>query len=341
MTARFIDKEAPGGKRTPLREALPLETPFVIQIFPIYTCNFRCKYCHFSVPKRERPFVTDAVSMDLNLFKKCVDDMCAFSDKLKTLRFVGMGEPLLHGDIAEMVAYSKKKRVANCVEILTNGSLLTRDTADKLIDAGLDRLVVSLQGLDEKKYREISGIDIAFKQFLDNLEYFYKRKKSTHVYFKVVDCALEGESGRSRFFELFGNICDSIGIEHAVPIFPGARYNAALERAAGGGRVSQFGLAVSHVETCPQPFYLMQINPDGKVVGCHSIPYPEILGDCNNEMLAGIWNGRNFNSFRLRLLDGRSSVCAVCKECNIMNLRMFPEDDIGADAERLKRYYGL
>ena len=35
----------PGGVREPLRDVLPLDTPYLIQMFPVYGCNFRCGFC--------------------------------------------------------------------------------------------------------------------------------------------------------------------------------------------------------------------------------------------------------------------------------------------------------
>ena len=52
VKAKDISGQAPGGKRTALADVLPLHTPFVIQIFPVYACNFACKYCIFSVRRR-------------------------------------------------------------------------------------------------------------------------------------------------------------------------------------------------------------------------------------------------------------------------------------------------
>jgi sulfatase maturation enzyme AslB (radical SAM superfamily) len=58
MKAKDISGQAPGGKRTMLAEVLPLDTPFVVQFFPIYACNFKCGYCIFSVPKPKRHFIS-------------------------------------------------------------------------------------------------------------------------------------------------------------------------------------------------------------------------------------------------------------------------------------------
>ena len=63
--------------------------------------------------------------MDFDLYKKCIDDMALFPNKVKVLRIVGIGEPLLHKNIVDMVEYAVSKDIANTVEILTNASLLT------------------------------------------------------------------------------------------------------------------------------------------------------------------------------------------------------------------------
>ncbi len=337
MKAKDISGQAPGGKRTPLKEVLPLSTPYVVQIFPIYACNFKCKYCIFSVEKSKRYFISDKAVMELELYKKCVDEMAQFPEKIKVVRFVGIGEPLLHKQIADMVKYTVDKDIANTVEILTNASLLTHEMTDALVNAGLDRLVVSLQGVDKEKYLKVSSIDLDFEQFIDNLRYFYEHKGNTQVYIKIVDIALDNEAEKEKFYELFGDICDTMAIENTVPIHTGVDFEDVLVEKDKGK--TQFGLPVCDVKVCPQPFFHMQINPDGKVVPCYSFEYPEILGDCNIETVNDIWNGERFHEFRRKMLDGLEGVSPICKECSIIKYRWFPEDDLSSDTERLKKLY--
>ncbi len=78
--------------------------------------------------------------------------------------------------------------------------------SDALIAAGLSRLVVSLQGTTQDKYRDVCGADIDFPSFIDNLRYFFNHKGKTHVYFKIVDCALDGKEDEQRFYDVFGDI---------------------------------------------------------------------------------------------------------------------------------------
>ncbi len=253
MKAKDISGQAPGGQRTPLGEVLPLDTPFVVQIFPIYACNFRCGYCIFSVEKSKRHFISDKPIMDYDLFRKTVDEMALFPSQLKVLRFVGIGEPLLHPRIVDMVRYAASRKIAKVVEILTNASLLTPSMSDALIQAGLTRLIISLQGTTAGKYEEVSGVRIDFEKFVSNIRYFYQNRENTQMYIKVVDCALDGEKDKERFFKMFGDICDTIAVEYAVPIHSGVKYHRLLKEKQQ--KVTQFGFPVRDVRICPQPFF--------------------------------------------------------------------------------------
>jgi len=316
LKAKDISGQAPGGKRTKLADVLPLKTPYVVQIFPVYACNFKCKYCIFSISKEKRGFISDKALMDLDLYKKCVDDMFEFPEKIKVLRFVGIGEPLLHKDIVEMIYYTVCKGIALKTELLS-------------------RLVVSLQGTSKKIYKDVCGADIDMDKFLRNLRYFYEHKKNTEMYLKIVDTALDGEADKEKFFKLFGDICDTIAVEHTVPIHSNIDYTDILLEKKG--KVTQFGLPVNELDICSQPFFTMQVNPDGKVVPCYSFEYPGIMGDCNKEKLTDIWNGTEFAKFRRQILERKKN--EVCKNCNISKYRSFPEDSLKDDAERLKTYY--
>ena len=334
MQATNISGQAPGGKRTRLATALPLDTPYVVQIFPVYACNFKCNYCIFSITKDKRTFISDKTRMDFALYKKCIDELASFPRKIKVLRFVGIGEPLLHKNISRMIEYAANKNVANTIELLTNASLLTPQMSDKLISAGLSRLVVSIQGTTQEKYLETSAVELDLSEFIQNLHYFFKNKGTVQIYIKIVDSALSNKNDEQKFYNLFGNCCDTIAIEHTVPIHSGIDYEKVFQ--SEDHTLTQFGLPISDVKVCPQPFFTMQINPDGKVVPCFSFEYPEIMGDCNHEAVNKIWTSKNFQAFRRKMLNGAEQTSESCQDCSIIKYRIFPEDDLSNDAEHLK-----
>jgi radical SAM protein with 4Fe4S-binding SPASM domain len=340
MKAKIIKNKSKGtgdGKREKLATLLPLDTPILLQYFPIYACNFKCHYCTFSAPKEKRGFISNKVSMDIELFKKTIDEAKEFNNKIKVVRFVGMGEPLLHKQIDYMIKYTMNSGITDFTEILTNGSLLTKDLANRLIEADLSSLFISIQGTSEVKYKNICDFDINMNKFLDNIRYYFEHKKANQkLHIKIIDCALDSKEDEEYFYEMFGDVCDTIAVEFSGPIFPGVEYEKVLPKK--NLQLTQFGKHKRQVLICPQPFFTMQINPDGNVVPCYSVNYPEILGNCYNEHIVDIWLGKKYNKFRFNMLDGME-FNEVCKKCNIIKHRFHPEDDLSGDVERLKQVY--
>lgn len=338
MNAIDISGQAPGGQRVKLAERVPLDTPLVVQFHPVKLCNFRCKYCGFSMKLEDRPYLSDRTEIDFDLYKKGVDEMLLFPSRVKALKLAGMGEPLIYERVSDMMAYATDKNAADKTEIITNGFLLSHKMSDSLVAAGLSRLVISIQGTSAKKYQEVCGKKIDFEEFVSNIRYFYENRKKTHVYIKIIDIALDGKEGRDRFYSIFVDICDTIGIENAVPIHPGLEFNETLKNK--GSRLTQFGMPLNSENViCPQPFFLMHVTPDGKVIPCCAFKYPLYVGDLNKQTLPEIWNSREFNAFRKSMLNGVRS-CKVCEACDINTYRMFPEDDLSEAAGRLKKIYG-
>ena len=66
--------------------------------------------------------------MEFDLFKKLVDDLAQFDDRLKKVKIGNHGEPTLHPRLPEMISYIRDKGVADTVELFTNGSKLNPET---------------------------------------------------------------------------------------------------------------------------------------------------------------------------------------------------------------------
>jgi MoaA/NifB/PqqE/SkfB family radical SAM enzyme len=87
--------------------------------------------------------------MDRDVFAKILDSM---PDTVETVFFGGMGEPLFHGDIVEMVRTASS---GHRTELLTNGTLLTREMSKNLLEAGLKKLWVSIDAFETAGYEHI------------------------------------------------------------------------------------------------------------------------------------------------------------------------------------------
>lgn len=140
------------GGRSILSQCIPLDTPYTIIVCPIYACNFRCKYCLHSLPEKIRPHVPKQKRLGFELFKKMIDDMGSFAHKVKVLNLCGLGEPLLETGLPNMIQYAAEKQVANVIEVISNGILLSNEMSERIASSGLTRLKISIQGLDSETY---------------------------------------------------------------------------------------------------------------------------------------------------------------------------------------------
>lgn len=318
--SRLQLKEKPNRfGRSKLSEVLPLQVPFCINIFPINACNFKCKYCYYAEESYSKQKYYDKNVMSLKEFKKYADDISGFGTPIKTLRFVGQGEPLLHKDIDLMVKYAKEINIAEKVEIITNGSLLTNQMADKLIMAGLSSLLISIQGINSSQYEEFCGVDIDYNKLIENIKYFYENKKETVLHVKIIDFVLNSASDKTKYYDIFSNIADKCIIEPLCT-------NDLLD--FSWLNTSKYRIDENKKEDiCPYPFYQMQITPDGYVKPCCAASHlAPTIGNAQEKTIAEIWNSREFNEFRINMLNG--IVPKHCENCSALQEKRVPKEDV-------------
>jgi len=131
-------------------------------------CNFRCTYC---MPKevfgRDFAFLDRA---ELLTFEEIARLSRLFVyEGVEKIRLTG-GEPLLRRDLERLVAMLARIRGVQDIALTTNGSLLTRDKAFALHDAGLNRITVSLDSLDDAVFRRMNDVDFPVARVLEAID---------------------------------------------------------------------------------------------------------------------------------------------------------------------------
>jgi len=123
-----------------------------VYLEPTTDCNLRCRTCMRS------SWSEPGGSMDLGLVRKVLEDLGRLP-RMPELSFWGFGEPLLHPDILEMIRLAKQAGART--ELVTNGLLLNRSAADRLLALGLDKLVVSIDGVSPESHAQTrTGADL-------------------------------------------------------------------------------------------------------------------------------------------------------------------------------------
>ena len=319
LTTRSLKKN-----RTVLHEVLPVDTPFLFGIFVGDICNFKCKYCIQSaesdVPEKK---LLVQKFLDWDTFIKIAESAKRFPHKIKTVLFSSIGEPLLNPRLPDMIRYLNEIDLADAYEIVTNASLLTPELGEKLVDAGLTRLCISLQGITSEKYREICGADIDYLIFYENIKKFYEYSRGRcKLHIKTVDLALdEGED--KLFMEMYGSICDTIFIDKVAPVFKGVDYEGIVldtENYTENAYREHMGVCCSPI------FYTLYTLADGRIVPCCDHPQPLIYGHIDDMSLVDVWNSQKRKDFLIQHLEHHRCDNEICKQCATPLVREFEED---------------
>ena len=316
--------------RTPLQDVIPLATPFILFIDPASACNFSCSFC----PTGHAGLIKDTGRfqgvMKLDVYKKLIDDLHAFDQPLKVLRLYKDGEPFLNKKLAAMIRYAKDSGRVRYIDTTTNASLLTPQRMGEVLEAGLDKINISVDGMSNAQYREFTGFDFDFDAFVANVRWLYANKGACEVVIKVPGELLQ-PGQREQFLQTFGDHCDRIFIENFAPCWPDFDVEAHT-----GFKISEgiYQQPLQATETCPYIFYAMSVNADGQVSACFLDWGRKLLiGDARHESLLDIWRGDAMNALRLQHLQGQRRCNAVCGSCGQLS-HCLP-DDIDAYREQL------
>ena len=261
-------------------------------------------------------------TMSPETFKRAVDQLKDFPDRLKVLNMSGQGEPLLNRDLPDMIAYAKVAGVAERVEIITNASLLNREMSDRLIDAGLDCIRISLQGITSERYKEICGFSLDFEKLTEEIAYLFRHRRQCEIFVKVMDITLE-DGEEEKFYNLFGPITNRMYIEKCKPVYDGVEATQNIE-----GGTDRYGRRHEPRMVCPLPFYMLGILPDGTVSPCETIYVPEILGNVWTDNLVGMWNSNKMKRFQKMQLQKMRMDNPKCARCCAPDDVAHPEDNL-------------
>lgn len=135
------------------------------------SCNLACSHCRASSKRGPYPgeLTTDECF-------KVIDDIASFS---KPIVILTGGEPLLRKDVFEIAKYGKARALT--MVMAPNGTLLTEDNIRKIIDSGIKRISVSLDGPDAVSHDNLRQVPGAFSRSCEGL----RRARAAGLEFQI------------------------------------------------------------------------------------------------------------------------------------------------------------
>lgn len=307
-----------------LADQIPLLTPFGLFIDPTNICNFRCSFCPRNLPEFKQ-YAGNYTDMTMSTFKKILDDLHEFPDKLKVIRLYYIGEPMLNNNFIEMLSLLAENNVCDRIEITTNGSVLTDNIINGIIDVALKSeaeiyLRFSIYSVNDKHFFDITkNKSVKPDYIMENVRRMYKAKIDNDaskicVYAKKLRTISEEDD---EFLKLYSDIADDVQLEDPMNWSGfGGEENFLLKEEYSDAQLDNIIKQEFIPKVCAYPFNTMSIMSDGSViVCCVDWSRKTYIGNVNENSLLEIWNGKLLHNFRMLHLQGKRELNEACANC--------------------------
>jgi radical SAM protein with 4Fe4S-binding SPASM domain len=272
-------------------------------------CNLKCPHCSSGSGQMLRP----RGFMDIDLFKKVMKELSPY---LYNLNLYFQGEPMLHPQFFSFLTNSSDIYTV----VSTNGHFLSEEISEKIVNSGLNKLIVSLDGTDQETY-SLYRVNGNVKSVMGGLKNVLYAKKKLNSPLKIELQFLVNSYNEHQIpliQQLARNlkttlrlksmqIIDKSEISTWLPSFDRFR----RYRIKDGVYLPKNSLP----DRCARLWFNPVITWDGKVVPCCFDKDAEyIMGDLTEDTFRDIWNGPKYRSFRKSILSGRHMI-EICRNC--------------------------
>jgi len=294
--------------------------PIQLSVVVSNHCNLACVMCPYhgepSKKKHQTRYFFEKQYMPWELMRNIAIQAGELAIPVK---LGNIEEPLTHRRIIDFIALARKAG-APSAHITTNGTLLTPDISQGLLEAGLTSLYVSLDAAYEQSYALIRGGELA--QVERNLRSFLDLRKKAGFQCTVMVSFVRNRDVTKDEEWAF--------VDKWLPNTDGAIFYELSENKDSGtfffGKINK--IASNKIKEhgrwpCLNPFQEIYILPDGSCCYCCEtigrMGYRKLdsMGNFPEQSLLEIWRGKPFTDLRRMLLANDLPDGHGCKTCNI------------------------
>jgi radical SAM protein with 4Fe4S-binding SPASM domain len=295
-----------GEKFLAYRQKWDLARTFKINLpYPLHVdyelanvCNLRCPMCLYATKKPQTQ------KLSLNTVRDIIENGARLGQC--SMGFGGVWEPLMSPYLGDLIEHGRSQGLVD-IMFNTNGQLLTREKSRTLIEAGLTRLMVSVDAATAQTYALMRpGGD--FKLLENNILEFLAQRKAMAKTLPLLRLSFCLTAYNQKETELFWEKWAS-----KVEFFSLQTY----------GRFSQKlpALFAPQKQTlpggrCAQPHKRLLVRHNGQVLPCCDLSGLDLeVGDIKQQSLEEIWAGEKINNLRHLLGKNRDRWPDICQKC--------------------------
>ena len=288
--------------------------PIALSFEPTTSCNLRCPEC----PSGLRSFTRPTGMLDELLYKKTIDELAG---RLWYLLFYFQGEPYLHKQFFELIAYASARNIYTATS--TNGHYLTKENALRTVESGLDRLIISIDGTTQETY-ESYRIGGSLEKVIAGTRNLISAKKelksrTPHVIFQFL-VVRSNEHQLEEIKKLAIELgVDEVGIktaqiydyENGHSLIPENEKYSRYRKNKDG----KYELKNHYLNHCWKLWHSAVITWDGTVVPCCFDKDALFkMGSLKEKSFREIWKDKAYRDFRSSLVKSRNEI-EMCRNC--------------------------
>lgn len=295
--------------------------PPVINVSTSTSCNLKCTYCPTGQgikQGRKDKFIS------LGLVKKAMDEM---GDYLVLARLYTYGEPLLVKALPEIVAEAHRKRVYTLIS--SNMNYFNVDLARRTLAAGLDHIIVAIDGATAETYRKYR-VNGDFNKVVENTKKLIELKREM----KRDDLVIEWQFVPFKFNEHEVAAARRLSEELGCDLF--TIYPAFVEDEKDLPENENYNVgigAITRVVKCNRPWTNFVLQTDGGVGTCaHSLKKEDDLDDYSHSTFKEIWQEGKAMTYIRKRLTGEEK---IARRETICEKYCFSRDGFESKAQRV------
>ena len=233
------------------------------------------------------------------------------------------GESLLHKRFVDCIRYAKERGIKE-VSTLTHGGKLTLPFFEQIVDAGIDWITISADGVGET-YERIRK-PIKFNDLMNKIKAMKKFKEERGLHRPVIK--VQGiwpaiQENPQKYYDTFAPHVDLVAFNPLIDYLGNDTHIEYLENF-----------------TCPQQYQRLVIGADGLVMKCsNDEENQEVIGDVNKQTVHEIWHGEKMNAVReLHKRDRGFMESAVCRKCYLPRKTEDESAEVSGRSFKVKNY---
>jgi radical SAM protein with 4Fe4S-binding SPASM domain len=247
--------------------------------------------------------------MGLDLFRRIIDQGAA--NGLCSIKLSFRGEPLLHPQLPEMVAYAKAKGILD-VYFNTNATLLRENTIHRLLDAGLDRISISIEGVTKEAYEAVR-VGAKYEEVVANVETLRRIRETRGFHHPQIRIQTvlspDMKAGFQEYVRFWQPLADEV---------------AYLDMRREGPEDDHRGQVANWA--CPMLWQRMAVLWDGVLLPClmHGVADFALmaLGNVRQVEIKEMWLGKREEHFRELHRAGRAHELEACDRCSYRGMEL-------------------